>query len=83
MVLTQIPNMGIQARGDMIQSDQWRALISPKGIGLRGPVQMVRSSRISVKVVFRRLMVGDCVGECVKHRKLMVTAFQSGRLHHQ
>jgi hypothetical protein len=59
------------------------ALISTKGIGLRGPVHLVRSSRISVEVVFRRLMVGDCVGECVKHSKLMVASFESGRLHHQ
>ena len=53
----------------MIQSDQRRALISPKGIGLRGPVYLVRSSRIGVEVVFCRLMVGDCVGECVRHKE--------------
>ena len=67
----------------MIESDQWRALISPKGTGLRGPVHLVRSSRIGAEVVFRRLMVGDCMGECVRHRKLMVASFESGRLHHQ
>ena len=58
---------GFRARWNMIQGDQGCALISPKRIGLGGPVQLARPAGICMKLVFRCFMVSDYIGERFRH----------------
>src|SRR5262249_14958817 len=63
---------GFHRGRNMIQSDQRGPHISTKGVGLCAPVHGSWPRGITVKMVFRCLMVGDYLSEGVRHKGEMV-----------